>query len=107
MAARDGAAAGGMSVVPVLHVVLLGQPGRTRVAYVVVAQEILDRGWCRGVDQVPPPHLGLVRAARMPDRDRPRLPRMQRGIWKNLAGAADHPAPFGAPTTALGLAIAE
>src|SRR5260221_4783112 len=43
----------------------------------------------------------------MPDRDRPRLPRMQRGIWKDLAGAADHPAPFAAPTTALGLAIAE
>src|SRR5207245_1793429 len=47
--ARDGAAARLVGVIPVLHVVLLGQPGRTRVADVVMAQEVLHLGRRVGV----------------------------------------------------------
>src|SRR5438132_12984239 len=97
MAPRDRAAAGGMGVVPVLHVVLLGQPGGPRIADVIVAQERLDLWRCRGVDQVPAPDLGLMRATRVPHRDRARLTRMQRGILKYLARAADHPPPIAKP----------
>src|SRR6185369_2375703 len=49
--AGDGAAAGGVRVVPVLHVVLLGQARRARVADVVVAEEVLDLGRRIGVDE--------------------------------------------------------
>src|SRR5437763_440152 len=77
IAPRDSAAAGGMRVVPVLHIVLLGHPGGTGVADVVIAQEVLDLGWRGAVDHIPAPDLGPVRPPRMPDCDRARLPRMQ------------------------------
>src|SRR5204862_5711705 len=74
---RDGPAAGGMRIVPVFHVVLLGHAGGTGIADVVVAQEVLYLPWRRRIDQIPAPDFGLVRPARVPDRDRARLARMQ------------------------------
>src|ERR1700730_2709841 len=92
----DRAAARGMGVVPVLHVVLLGHAGGTGVADVVVAQEILDLRRGGAVDHVPAPDFGLVRSARMPDCDRARLPRMQCRIREDFAGAADDARPLAA-----------
>src|SRR5207248_8626984 len=107
VAPRNRAAACSMRVVPVLHVVLLGQPGRTRIADVIVAQEGFDLGWRCRVDEIPAPNLGLVRAARMPHRDRPGLARMQGGVREDLAGAAHDAAPFAEPTPPLGLTMRE
>src|ERR1700732_778785 len=96
MAPRDRAAAGGMGVVPVLHVVLLGHAGGTGVADVVVAQEILDRRWGGAVDHVPAPDFGLVRSSRMPDCNRARLPRVQCRMREDVAGATDDAGPLAA-----------
>src|SRR5207253_4603847 len=102
------AAARGMGVVPVLHVVLLGEAGRTRIANVVLAQEPFDLDRGVPVDQKPAPHLGLMRPAWMPDRDRARLARQQRGIREDLAGRADQPpGGVGAPAPPLLFAMPE
>jgi hypothetical protein len=81
-----------MGVVPVLHVVLLGHARRPGIADVVVAQEVLDLLRCVAVDEEEPPYLGLVRALRVPHRQRARLPGKQRRIGEDLAGRADQPA---------------
>src|SRR6266446_4860078 len=73
VAPRDGAAAGRVRVVPVLHVVLFRQSGGPGIADVVLAQEVLHLGGRVGVDEIPPPHFRLVRAPRMPHGDRARL----------------------------------
>src|SRR2546428_5378650 len=61
-----------VGVVPVLHIILLGQPRGAGIADVVVTHEILHL--CRrvGVDEVPAPHLGLVGPPRI-DRKSTRL----------------------------------
>src|SRR6202040_25202 len=107
IAPRDRAAAGGMGVVPVLHVVLLGHAGGTGIADVVVAQEILDLWRGGAVDHVPAPDFGLVRSARMPDCDRARLPRMQCRIREDFAGAANNAGPLAALLAPLLLAMGE
>ncbi len=107
MTPRDHPAARGMGVVPVFHVVLLGQPAGPGIADVVVAQEILDLLRCRLVDKIPAPDFGLVGAARMPHRDRARLARMQRDVGKDFAGAADDPPPLALAAAALFLAMRE
>src|ERR1700744_1268859 len=86
------AAAGGMRIVPVLHVVLLGHARRTRITDVVVAGEVLH--WLRGVaiDEEKAPYLGLVHTSRMPARQRAWLSWQQRNIREDLAGRADQPA---------------
>src|SRR5580700_8513884 len=75
IAPRDRAAAGGMGVVPVLHVVLLGHAGRPGIADVVVAQEIFDGLRRVAVDKEEAPYLGLMRALWMPHREGARLAR--------------------------------
>src|SRR5262245_23687254 len=78
--ACDGASARGVRVVPVLHVVLLGEPRRAGVADVVLAEEPLDL-WRRvRVDEIPAPCLGLVRPARVPRGECPWLPRERRRV---------------------------
>src|SRR5262249_6927475 len=52
VASRDRAAAGGVRVVPVLHVVLLGHPAGAGITDVIVAQEILDLPGSRLVDKI-------------------------------------------------------
>src|SRR4030095_8678552 len=84
--AGDGAAAGRVCVVPVLHVVLLGQARRARIADVVVAEEVLHLGRRIGVDEVPAPHFRLMRAAGMPGGDGSRLTGEGRGIGEEQAG---------------------
>src|SRR5205814_10380749 len=107
IAPRDRAAARGMRIVPVFHVILLGHAGRTGIADVVIAQEIVDLRRRRTVDQVPAPHFGLVRAARMPDGDRARLPRVQCRILEDFAGAADEAGPLGALLAPFFFAMAD
>src|SRR5204863_1200859 len=102
--ARRGAAAGGVRVVPVFHVVLLGQPGRTRVADVVVTEEILHLGRRVGVDEIDPPALGLMWSARMPHGERPGLARERRCVRKHGARAAKKPPELTATALPLGLA---
>src|SRR5207247_11224422 len=103
----DGPAARLVGVVPVLHVVLLGEPGRTGIADVVVAQDVLHLGGRVGVDQVPAPDLGLVRPARVPHRERARLARERRGVGEHRAGATEEPPVLAATALALLLAVAE
>src|SRR6185312_458480 len=107
IAPRDRAAAGGMGVVPVFHVVLLGHPGRPGVADVVVAQELLDLARRLAVDEKPAPAFGLVRSAGMPHRHRPRLPRQQRRVRKYLARRTDETMQFAAPPPLFLFAMAE
>src|SRR3984885_7831316 len=107
MAPGDRAAAGGMGVVPVFHVVLLGHAGRARVANVVVAQEILDLLRRVAVDKQEPPDLGLVRALRMPHGERSRRARQRRSVGENLARGSDQPAVGAGATAPLLLAMAE
>src|SRR5437762_11791640 len=106
MTPRDRAAARGMRIVPVLHIVLFGHAARAGIADVIVAQEILDLGRRVLVDKEPAPHLGLVRALRMPRRHRARLARQQRSVREDLSGRsqetrliAEPPAPL-LPATA-------
>src|SRR5689334_12942063 len=107
VAAGDRAAAGGVRVVPIFHVVLLGHAGGTGIADVVIAQEILDLLRRGAVDHVPAPDLGLVRPAGVPDRDRARLARMQCRVREDFAGAADDAGPFAALLAPLLLAMGE
>ncbi len=46
-------------VIPVLHIVLLRHPSRTRVAHVIAAQPVTYIIGCVLVDEVPPPHFGF------------------------------------------------
>src|SRR5262249_22304449 len=64
VAAGDRAAAGGVRVVPILHVALLGHAAGAGIADVVVAQEFLDLARRIAIDIEPAPAFGLVRAAR-------------------------------------------
>src|SRR5215469_10762419 len=107
IAPGDRTAARGMRVVPILHVVLLGHAGGTGIADVVLAQKILDLRRRGAVDEIPAPHFGLVRAARVPHRDRARLARMQCRIGKDFAGAADDASPLAAPFAPLLFAMRE
>src|SRR6266404_993075 len=69
---RDHAAAGAGAFLPVVHVVLLEGARRAEPAHTGQADRFLDmgRGGLVGVD--PGPHLGLVRAPRVPDAKGPR-----------------------------------
>src|SRR2546429_1363103 len=66
-ATRDHAAAGAGAFLPIVHVILLEGAGRAETANTGQADRFLDmrRGGLVGVD--PGPHLGLVRATRVPD----------------------------------------
>src|SRR5262245_10263553 len=59
--ARDRAATRVVSVVPVLHVVLLGHATGARIAHVVLAQEPPDFLGGALVDEISAPHFGFVR----------------------------------------------
>ena len=72
-----------------------------------MAQEVLDLHRRVGVDQVPAPDLRLVRTARVPHRERPRLPGQRRGVGKDGAGPAEEPPVRAAPALPLLLAVPE
>src|SRR5215469_6092042 len=61
----------------------------------------------RSIDQIPAPDLGLVRASRVPHRNRARLARMQSRVREDLAGTTSDPAPFAPLFPSLGLAFSE
>src|SRR2546422_3323243 len=96
-----------MGVVPVVHVVLFGQPRRPRIPDVVLAQEVLHVRRRLAVDEIPSPDFGLVRAPRMPDGEGARLSRMERRVGKDFPGASGHASPFTPAAPPLRLALLE
>ena len=107
MPPRNNPPARRMGIIPILHVVLLGHSRRTGVADVIIAEEILHRARRVAIDEEKPPNLGLVRADRMPHRQRARLPGQQCHIGKNLARCTNQPAVGTRPAAPLLLAMAE
>src|SRR5438552_18407312 len=69
MAAGDDAAAGGRGVVPVLHVVGLGQADGTGVAHVVPAHGVFDFLGRLSIHEVEAPAFGPTDAVRVPHGD--------------------------------------
>src|SRR2546428_12320974 len=59
VAPRDDPLAGERGVVPVLHVVLLGHPGRSRIAEVIGPEHVLHFRRRVSIDQEPAPGSGL------------------------------------------------
>src|SRR5437867_76033 len=67
VAPRDDPLAGERGVAPVLHVVLLGHPGRPRIAEVIVPEDVLHFRRRVGIHQEPTPGFGLQGPAWVPD----------------------------------------
>src|SRR5581483_4229984 len=78
--AGHDAAAGLGAFLPVVHVVLLERAGRAETAHPRQAERLLDLARRRLVDEYPGPHLGLLRAARLPQAERARSAAQQREI---------------------------
>src|SRR5437667_1660367 len=66
-APRDHAATGAGAFLPIVHIVLLEGAGRAEAAHSGQPDRLLDVRRGSFVGENPGPHLGPVRAARMPD----------------------------------------
>src|SRR6202161_1832431 len=85
IAPGDRSSARGGRVEPVLHVVLLGHSGRTRVTHVIAEEIILDIVRRILVYEKEPPPLGGCRTVWMPGAEPARLPAVIGGVWKYRA----------------------
>ena len=100
-------ATGVVGVIPVFHIILLGESGRSGVADVVLAQEFLDLRRSLLVHQKPAPGLVAFRAARVPHCDGSWLPRKVGEVGEHRAGPGDKPRPLAVVLAALALAVRE
>src|SRR6516164_8857905 len=66
-APRDDAAAGAGAFLPIVHIVLLEGAGWAEAPHPAQPHSLLDVRRGRLIDVDPRPHLGLIRAARVPD----------------------------------------
>src|SRR5499426_429506 len=107
VAPRDDTFAGEGGVVPVLHVVLLGHPSRTRIAQVVVPEHVLHLRRCIAIDQEPAPRLGPEGPARVPDGDGARLASQVRHVGEHVADQTEEARLLPEPSLALLVAVPE
>src|SRR3989441_1915342 len=89
VAPRDDPLAGERGVVPILHVVLLGHPGRPRIAQVIVPEHVLHFRRRVGIHQEPAPGFGPEGPARVPDGDGARLAGQVRRVGEHVADEAE------------------
>src|SRR6058998_630446 len=89
VAPRDDPLAGERGVVPVLHVVLLGHPGRSRIAEVIVPEDVLHFRRRVGIHQEPTPGFGLQGPAWVPDGAGARLAGQVRRVGEHVADEAE------------------
>ena len=94
MAPGNDSLTGIVGVIPVLHIILLGQTRGTGIGDVIVTQEFSD--FRRGilVDEEPAPGLMTVGTTRVPNGDTAWLAREIGHVWEHSTGAGKQTGPF-------------